>query len=190
MSNLHLPWFAIQVKARCEKVVAHALHCKGYEEFLPLCHARRCWSDRVRDVELPLFPGYLFCRLDPSRRLPVLTTPGVGAIVSCGRAPAPVDPAEVEAIQNVVRSGAPAAPWPYLDIGERVRIEAGPLRGLEGILLRLKNSQRLVVGVRLLQRSIAVEIEEGWVVPVVAVRKPVTGNVSERAVENFCHGSL
>ena len=161
-----LPWYALQVRPRFEKVIASTLLNKGYEGFLPLYRHRSRWSDRMKEVELPLFPGYLFCRLDLNRRLPVLITPGVMHIVGIGKAPHPVEESEISALQAVVFSGLQAEPRSYLNIGERVRIEVGPLAGTEGILTALKGSSRLVVSVSLLQRSVSVEIDESWVVPV------------------------
>lgn len=161
-----LPWYALQVRPRFEKMVASMLLNKGYEGFLPLyCHRSR-WSDRMKEVQLPLFPGYLFCRLDLNKRLPVLVTPGVLHIVGIAKTPHPVEDEEIEALQSIVFSGLRAEPRSYLNIGERVRIEIGPLAGTEGILMSFKGSARLVVSVSLLQRSVVVEIDESWAVPV------------------------
>ena len=116
-------------------------------------------------VEAPLFPGYLFCRLDLQNRLPVLMTPGVTQIVGYNRIPVPVDESEVDAIRTTVASGLKSEPWPFLEAGDRVQIEQGPLRGLEGILLEVRGAQRLVLSVTLLQRSVAVEINPAFVRP-------------------------
>ncbi len=160
------PWFALQVRGRYENYVATFLHGKGYEWFLPLYKSRRRWSDRIKELELPLFPGYVFCRFNLQKRLPVLLTPGVIRIVGIGRAPLPIDEEEITAIQTVVNSGLPTQPWQFLQIGQRVRIEYGALCGLEGILLELKGHHRIVVSVTLLQRSVAVEIDTDWVSPI------------------------
>jgi transcription antitermination factor NusG len=159
------PWFGVHVRARYEKIAATILRGKGYEEYLPVYVSRRRWSDRQRNLELPLFPGYLFCRLNPENRLPVLVTPGVIQIVGAGKVPIPVDPAEILAIQKVVSSGAAVLPWPRLEPGDKVRVEEGPLRDTVGVLLKYKNSHRLIVGVTLLQRSVAVEIDRNCVAP-------------------------
>jgi len=159
-----LNWYALRVKPRCEKAVADALGGKGYEEFLPLHRERRRWSDRVVSVELPLFPGYVFCRFDAQRRLSILTTPGVLFVVSAGKLPVPVDDQEVAALRILVASQLQLEPWPYLHVGQRIQIVGGPLAGAEGILLSVRKQQRhenrLVVSVTLLQRSVAVEIPE------------------------------
>jgi transcription antitermination factor NusG len=155
----HHPWFALQVRMRHEVGVADYLHGKGYEWFLPLYKTRRRWSDRVKQIDSPLFPGYLFCRFNPHDRLPILKTPGVTQIVGYNHVPVPVDEQEIEAIRKLVASGLPNSPCAYLEIGSKVRIEAGALRGLEGILMDIKGKQRLVLSITLLQRSVAVEID-------------------------------
>lgn len=144
---------------RHEVLVTDHLSGKGYEWFLPLYKSRKRWSDRVKESELPLFPGYLFCRFNPQDRLPILKTPGVTQIVGYNRIPVAVDENEIEAIRALVDSGVPNFPCAYLDVGSRVRIESGALRGIEGILTDLKGKRRLVLSVTLLQRSVAVEID-------------------------------
>jgi transcription antitermination factor NusG len=160
------PWFALRVKSRFEKKTALHLEGIGLEPFNPLYRSRRRWSDRVKEVDLPLFPGYVFCRFNPYDRLPVLQAPGVVSVVGFGGQPAPVDEGEIAAIQGIVHSGCPALPWPFLREGQRVRLVRGALRSLEGILLEVKNECRLVVSVTLLQRSVAVEIDRTDVEPV------------------------
>src|SRR5215510_648448 len=128
-------WYALRIKSRHERIVAAALYGKGYEVFLPLYRDRRRWSDRMKELELPLFPGYLFCRFDVMKRLPILTTPGIVQVVGLGRTPRPVDEAEIAAIQAIVISRLNAQTWPYLKIGQKVSIEQGRLTGLEGILI-------------------------------------------------------
>lgn len=158
-------WFAIRVRSNFERVVSASLAGKGYTEYLPLYHSRRTWSDRSKNLELPLFPGYLFCRFDAQVRLPILTTPGVIAIVGIGKNPIAISDQEVDAIQTVVRSGLHLQPWPQLAVGGRVVIEKGPLTGLEGVTLDIKKKYNLIVSVPLLQRSVAVEIDREWVRP-------------------------
>ena len=127
--------------------------------------SRRRWSDRIKVLQLPLFAGYLFSRFDPTHRARILEIPGVVLIVGLGRTPLPVDTHEIEAIRLVVNSGQPVAPWSRLEIGHPVRIERGPLCGLQGVLLRFKGASHLILSVQLLQRGVAVEIDESWVVP-------------------------
>jgi transcription antitermination factor NusG len=181
-------WFALHVRSRCEKAVSASLRSKGYEEFLPLYRSRNRWSDRVKDVDLPLFPGYVFCRFDPGRRLPILTTPGIVAIVGAGKTPEPVEPAELAAIQSLAQSGLPAIPWPYLKTGERVRIEHGALEGCEGILTAVKKELRVVLSVTLLQRSVAVEIDRDFIRPVSSGSSQHVGDQTKN--QNYQHSAV
>ena len=172
-------WFAVTVKPQHEKTAAHSLQLKGLEDFVPLYRDRRRWSDRVKELELPLFPGYVFCRFTLLQRSAVLATPGVRSIVGFGKTPAVVPQAEIEAIQAMVASGLPARPWPFLQVGQRVRIERGPLSGLEGILVQLKDAWRVVVSVPLLQRSVAVDIDRDVVGVTRRPREVSAGSVGD-----------
>ncbi len=176
------PWFALQVRSRYENIVTAHLSGMGYESFLPLYKCRRRWSDRFKEIESPLFPGYVFCRLNPLDRLPILTTPGVFHIVGIGKTPVAIDETEIAAIQDAVKSGLPWQPWPFVQIGQRVRIEHGPLCGLEGVLLDFRGRHRLVLSVTLLQRSIAVQIEDAWVTPISQQVRAYTGAMKTPAV--------
>lgn len=162
---LGLSWFALNTRLRYEEFVAKHLASKGYQVLLPVYQCRRRWSDRIKKLELPLFPGYLFCRFDLMDRLPILTTPGMIQVVGFGKTPVPVDDSEIAAIQRTVSSDLAREPWPYLQVGEKVRVECGALRGVEGILLNIKGGHRLILSVTLLQRSVAVEVSSAWVVP-------------------------
>jgi transcription antitermination factor NusG len=152
-------WFALTVKPRHEKTVAQSLRHRGLEDFLPLYSARRRWSDRVKAVEFPLFPGYVFCRFDYERRFPVVTTPGVISIVGFANLPTPVSEDEIAAVRTILASNLPAQPWPVVRVGQSIRIERGSLAGLQGILIREKDSLRVVISLELLQRAVAVEID-------------------------------
>ena len=171
MTEMHgpgaaLPWYAIRVKSNCERGVSIGLRARGYEEFLPLYRSRRSWSDRQKNIDLPLFPGYVFCRFDLGHRLPVISTPGVVSILGVGRTPMPVPEGEIDAVHRVIKTGLGSNPWPFLRIGERVLIDRGPLAGIEGSLVEIKKSLRLVLSIELLQRSIAAEIDRSWVRPI------------------------
>jgi transcription antitermination factor NusG len=158
-------WFALQVRTRHESGVANILEGKGYELFLPLYKCRKRWSDRIKDVDLPLFPGYLFCRFNPQDRLPIVSTPGVIQVVGYNRLPVAVEESEIQAIQTMAASGLPNRPWPFLEVGDPVRIETGPLRGLEGHLIDFKGNHRFVLSISLLHRAVAVEIDSISVKP-------------------------
>jgi transcription antitermination factor NusG len=155
-------WYALQVRSRKEGYVASQIQGQGYECLLPTYKSVRKWSDRMKEIEQPLFPGYLFCRFDFQNRRPVITTPGVLQIVGYGRTAAAVSDEEIQALQLAVASEMPKQPWPYLEVGQRVRVNYGTLSGLEGILVNVKGNHRVVLSVTLLQRSVAMEVETSW----------------------------
>jgi Transcription antiterminator len=160
------PWFAVRVKSNFEKRVALSLSSKGLDTFLPDYKTERRWSDRFKTIDCPLFPGYVFCRIDLNHRLLVLSTPGFLCIVSNGSKPAPVDEAEIARIQVVVRSRLSALPWPTLAVGQKVRLVRGPLSGLEATLVEVGKHQRIYVGVTLLRRGVSVEVDSDWILPI------------------------
>lgn len=161
-----LPWFAVRVRSNREQVVSLHLREKGYQEFSPSYRIERQWSDRKKIIDQPLFPGYVFCRLNPHDRLPVLQVPGVVGLVGVGKVPEKVPESELDRVRMLLQSGLLVTPWPFLQIGQHVVIERGPLEGLEGILLREKGALRLIVSITLLQRSVSAEIDRAWVRPV------------------------
>ncbi len=163
-------WYALQVRTRWEGSTALLLSGKGYETLLPTYKAKKRWSGKPKEFNVPLFPGYVFCRFDAQKRLPVLVTPGVISVVACSKVPLPVDEGEIAALQTVVATGLLAEPWPYLELGQKVRIESEPLRGLEGILISFKGNHRIVLSVSLLRRSVALEVDQSSVRPVNANR--------------------
>jgi transcription antitermination factor NusG len=163
------PWYALSVKHQHEGAVRAALAFKGFEALAPTYRARRRWSDRVKEVDLPLFAGYVFCRFRLAERIRVMDAPGVSKVVGFGGTPAEVSEAEIAAIRAVMAAKWPVRPWPHLKPGDRVRVERGPLRGIVGTLLREKNQRlQLVISVEILQRSLAVEIEPDMVTPLCA----------------------
>jgi len=163
LTSTRSSWYALQVWVRKEGSVASQLTGQGFECFLPTYKSVRQWSDRKKELEQPLFPGYLFCRFDYIQRRPIVVTPGVLQVVGNGRMAIPVEDREIEALQAAVASGVAAQPWPYLEIGERVCIQTGKLTGLEGILINFKGNHRVVLSVSLLQRSVALEVDLAWV---------------------------
>jgi transcription antitermination factor NusG len=152
-------WFALRVKPRHERSSAAHLAGRGLEQFAPLYRTRRRWSDRIQAVDLPLFPGYVFCRFTRQQKRDVVSAPGVRSVVSFGGEPAPIGDGEIDAVRAIAASGLPYGPWPFLRQGARVRIAAGCMKGLEGTLVRSCDEVRVVVNVELLQRSVAVQID-------------------------------
>jgi transcription antitermination factor NusG len=152
-------WYALYTRHQHEKTIARILSNKGHEVFLPLYSTSHRWQDRTKQLYLPLFPGYVFLRGGLDRRLQILSTPGVYAIVGCAGRPAVIPQAEIEAVYRLVESPLRVEPHPFLKYGERVRVKSGPLQGLEGILVARKNLFRLIISVEMLGRSAAVEVD-------------------------------
>jgi transcription antitermination factor NusG len=159
------PWFAVRVRSNHERMAEAHLRDRGFEEFAPTYRSERRWSDRKKEIDQMLFPGYLFCRLNPRDRLPVLSVPGVVGLVGFGKTPCPIPEDEIERIRRMVQSGLLVSPWPFLELGQNVSIERGPLAGIVGILAEEKGRWRLVVSIQLLGRSVATEVERHWVRP-------------------------
>jgi len=159
-------WYAIKVKSNHERTVARSVAELGFEEFLPLYRAKRQWCDRVKELELPLFPGYIFSRFEPGDRLTLTSIPGVLRMVTTAGRLARVEDDEVDAIRTTVNSGLFVLPWEFVHVGQKVRIERGPLRGMSGILVRARGVDQVILSVTMLQRSIAVQVARDWVTPV------------------------
>ena len=151
-------WYALQVRPRFERIAASYLTNRGYDGFLPVYTSRRSWSDRTKTLELPLFPGYTFCRFNAEKRRPVLLAPGVLSIVGIGNIPVAVSEEEIRAIQTITASGLQYGPGPEVRAGQRVRVERGSLAGLEGTIGPVQSDLRLIVAFPLIRRSVSVEI--------------------------------
>lgn len=159
-------WFALAVKPQHEKTVGAQLATCGLEAYVPLYRSRRNWSDRVKTVELPLFPGYVFSRFAFENRFQVIRNASVISIVGFGGVPAPISEEDIVFMRLLAAQGSGIVPWPVLHFGERVRVRTGPLDGLEGILVREKGRYRVVVSVDILNRAVAMEIERDLIEPV------------------------
>ena len=156
---LEASWYAAHTCSRHEKRIAEQLSKKEIELFLPLYRSVHRWKDRQTQVELPLFPGYLFVRIALKDRLQVLQAPGLVRLVGFNGLPTPVPEAEIQALRKGMESAVNVEPHPYLNLGRRARIKNGPLQGIEGILVRKKSVFRLVLSVDLIMRSVAVEVD-------------------------------
>ena len=163
------PWFAIRVRSNQERIALAHLRQRGFEEFAPSYKSERRWSDRKKEIDQFLFPGYVFCRFNPQYRLPVLTAPGVVDVVGFGRTPAPIPDEEIERVRRMVESGVLVTPFPFVEVGDTVLIERGPLAGLEGILAEVKGRWRLVVSINLLKRSVSAEVDRDSIRPLRSV---------------------
>jgi len=158
------PWYAVYTRYQHERSVATILAGKGFQVFLPTYRILRRWSDRKKEISLPLFPGYVFFVDRVGMRIQVLSTPGIHSIVASGKTPAAIPDDEIAAIRRAVESPARVLPHPFLRSGDRVRIRSGPLAGLEGIFCREKETCRVVLSVAILGRSAAVEVDASMIV--------------------------
>ena len=163
--NMGNSWFAVHTRHQHELKVTQILTTKGFETFLPLYRTMQRWSDRKKTISLPLFPGYLFATEVEQRRLEVLNTPGIAGIVSTAGVPACISGEEIESIRRTVRHAANLEPHPYIEVGDKVFVKAGPLAGTRGYLIRKKDSYRLVVCVEILGRAASVEIDAADLTP-------------------------
>ncbi len=172
-------WFALQVRTRTEQQVAMMLRAKGYEEFLPTCNVRK---KRI-SYEAPLFPGYVFCRVNANVYGLIVTTPGVIRIVEFGGKPAPIDPEEIRSIQVLTNSGSPLCVWKGLNVGDKVRVEEGPLQGVVGVLTSILPKQRLLVSISMMMRTVVAEVDPEWV-------KAVSPGMQRKAQVEYCTQAL
>jgi transcription antitermination factor NusG len=152
-------WFALTVRPNHEHTATRGLGHQGFETYLPVYRARKRWTDRVRETDAVLFPGYVFCRFGLREKLRVLQSPGVRSIVGAGKQPARVEEDEISAVRALLSSGGAIALWPYVRIGQSVIIEHGPLAPVRGVIVRTKNSWRVVVSVEALGSSVSVEVD-------------------------------
>ncbi len=152
-------WLAVLVKSHFERYVSLSIRSKGIEEFLPTYVRKGFGQNSHTQVHEPLFPGYLFCKPAAHERPGVLKIPGIVSFVGAGKQPFPVEEEEIAAIRKMVECAVPICLWPYTRTGQRVRIENGPLAGIEGIVVSIKGNWRVVVSITLLQRSVAAEVD-------------------------------
>lgn len=158
-------WYALYVRSKHEKAVVSSLKGKGYTVFSPSYRTKRQRVDRIAEIEVALFPGYVFCQFDSNKRLPILMTPGIVRVVGRGNRPEPVDDTEIASIRTLALSGRSVQPWTFLKSGQRICVRSGPLTGAQGIFLRLEGEYHLVVSITLLQRAVSVVIEKDAVAP-------------------------
>lgn len=153
-------WFAVWTRSRQEKSAAAMLASSGVRHYLPLKSEIRQWSDRKQIVEIPLFSGYLFVRMDPEKdsKLQVLKTRGVVSFVGNQTGPLPIPDQQIEDIRTVLKAGTPCSVQPFFNAGDRVRVVRGPLTGVEGTLVRANSEARLLISIDMVGQSVAVTI--------------------------------
>lgn len=159
-------WYAVYTCANHEKRVAEQFASRTVEHFLPLYESVRRWQDRKVRLQVPLFPGYLFVRMEIRERLRVLQIPGVVRLVGFHGSPVPMPQEDIDCIRAFLDRGWRAEPHPYLQAGRRARVVHGPLAGMQGIVVRRKNRSRLVLSFDLIQRSMAIELDESDLAPI------------------------
>jgi transcription antitermination factor NusG len=162
-------WFALTVKPQHERAATQQLTAHSLEAYLPVYRSERRWSDRVKTIELPLLPRYVFSRFPIQDRLRVMGLPSISSIVSFGGVPSPISQREIEMLKLLTGQDCPVMPWPFLRMGHRVRVRQGPLVGLEGVLVREKGAYRVVVKIEMLHRAVAVELERDLLQPLMRV---------------------
>ena len=153
-------WYAVYTYANHEKRVADQFASRSVDHFLPQYESVRRWKDRKVRLQMPLFPGYLFVHMALREKLRVLQVPGVVQLVGFHGRPAPLLEEDINRIREFLGQGWRAEPHPYLAVGRRARVVRGPLAGMEGIVIRRKNRSRLVLSFDLIQRSMAVEVDQ------------------------------
>jgi transcription antitermination factor NusG len=166
--NATQAWFALQTMPRNEKKIDYLLKQKGYECLTPIYRQKRKWSDRTVEVDLPLFPTYVFCYTSPLILGKVIATRGVTRIIGFGGKPAEIAVEEIEALRLLTASNFLREPWRYLPDGTPVVVETGPLAGVQGIICQSENGRRLIISVTLLQRSVAIQLDDDTVISVAA----------------------
>jgi transcription antitermination factor NusG len=162
---MEVRWYATHVRSRHEKQVMSQLQERNVDCFLPVYRSVRRWKDRRKELDLVLFPGYVFVHMDLKDRLRVLQLPSVVRFISFNGHPAPLPDGEIETLSNGLASGVRAEPHPYLKVGHRVRVRSGPMTGAQGILVRRKDKFRIVLSIDLIMRAVAVEVDEADVEP-------------------------
>jgi len=177
------PWYALTVHPKHEHLAARGLRSQGFEVYLPVHRERRRWSDRVKTLDMVLFPGYVFCRFDSREKLRVMTAPAVRGIVRNGREPVPVDDAEISSIRTLISSGRAIDVCPFLSVGQHVRIHHGPFESVRGVIVRADERWRVVVSVEALGCSVSIEVDADQVLP---ERKPP----ATQATERITHGHI
>ena len=159
-------WYALYTCPRQERVIARQLEEREINHFLPTYRSVRRWKDRRKELDLVLFPGYVFVRMDWNDRLRVLQLPGVVRFVSFRGQPAVLPERDIEALQNCSAHHMQAESHPYLRVGRRVQVVAGPMAGTEGVLVRKKDKLRVVISIEAIMRAVAVEIDQADIEPV------------------------
>lgn len=177
-------WFAMRVRTNYEKVVSKALEFRELESFLPTYQEPRIWSDRTKKIHQPLFPGYVFCRLNPGERVFALLAPGAMNLIGIGATPKAIPETEIESLKALIRSFE-VKPWPFLQVGQKVRVKRGPLAGVEGVIETFRSGYRIVVSIELLHRSVAAEVDGICLAPLFDTVQRLPGDAHSLPAQNL-----
>ncbi len=171
-------WFAAHVRYQREQAVSALLAVKGIETYVPTFAVISQWADRKKQLDRPLFPGYVFCRMGAGEWFKIQSSAGVLRIIGVGKQPIEIDPHEMEAIHLMEAAGVPRKPCPYVTVGDLVEVKSGPMSGFTGILKELRNERTLIISIGLLKRSVAIDLHEDWATaaPEIKIQRPIEWN--------------
>ena len=155
-------WFAFYTKSRHEKSVHNTLINNGYEVYLPLLRERKKWSDRKKWVEYPLFKSYLFIKIEPKDSIFALKTPGIVRMIKFGNSPSPIPNQIILSLKLMLEGGYNPQPTDYFLKGDPVIIKDGPLKGLEGEIIKVHNEERFIIHVHTIKHSISIKIDRAY----------------------------
>src|SRR5437016_1058122 len=187
IKKLDRRWLALQVRGGWEIRSGYALTERGYEQFVPVFQEKRRWSDRTKIVQVPLFTGYVFLQFNARNPQPILSVPGVIRFVGMGNSPLAINDDEIEALQIVSKAAVTCGPTALMQAGQEIEVRSGPLAGLRGTVVRVKNRQRLVITVSLLQKSVFVEIDGH---EVTAVKRATESDDKTPGSDSMCNNLL
>ncbi|MFQ5674893.1 MAG: UpxY family transcription antiterminator [bacterium] len=158
-------WYALYTRSRFEKIVAEELEDRGVAHFLPLVPKLRHWKDRKKMVKMPIFPGYVFVRIDLAERIKVLRARGAVRLVGFNGKPSPIPEEQIESVRRLLRYPDRVEVAPYFVAGDPVEITAGPLSGLSGRIIENRGKTRFLVGIDIIQQAISIEVDAAWLKP-------------------------
>jgi transcription antitermination factor NusG len=183
--------YAVKVQSRSEDNVSEALRFKGFDAFSPTYIQQRRYSDRIKRVRCALFPGYVFVRMGAEELLPIVATAGVSYIVRSGKSLHPLPPEEADAIGRLCKIESACEPCPTSAVGQRVRIESGPLQGIQGILTSVGKNHHVVVPINSIFRSIRIDTRHTFVKVIEPLSEQSSAEVIQQAcARNGSHGSV
>lgn len=161
-------WYALYTRSRFEKKLMSELSDRSIEVFLPMREVLSRWKDRKKRIWIPLFPGYIFVHQvnTPANRYRVLNVPGAVRFVGFNSQTVPIPQEQIDGVRRFLETNLAVDPYPYMTIGRRVEVIAGPLKGIQGKLVQKKGRFRFVIQVDLIRQAVSVEIDASDVRPI------------------------